>query len=163
LLRITGLRLTGCAESTPGNTINVREARQLRRKIVIICAICAVFPEPARRTKFGPTPPQSSTSSRTPDSTVTNCSRCGDESCHGAVLRVHAKINSSPSGTLISAILISNFVRLPCTNIRQDCIPVVNCREQAISLKTAAIDRTATQTAYFTSYTALPPTTVCKT
>src|SRR5712691_1136810 len=42
---------------------------------------CAVLPEPASRTTGRPDPPQSSTSSRTPSCTVTNCTRCLDGSC----------------------------------------------------------------------------------
>src|SRR5712691_3653285 len=42
---------------------------------------CAVLPEPASSTTARPDPPQSSTSSRTPSCTVTNCTRCLDGSC----------------------------------------------------------------------------------
>src|ERR1019366_2734383 len=45
--------------------------------------MCAVFPEPASSTTGRPVPPQSSTSSRMPSFTVTNCTVCLDGSCQG--------------------------------------------------------------------------------
>src|SRR5712664_3183203 len=79
LVCIAGIGMTGSTESTPGDSVNMGQGVSFPADS---SNTCAVFPEPVSSTRGLPDPPQSSTSSRTPSSTVTNWTRCLDGSRH---------------------------------------------------------------------------------
>ena len=71
------VRCRGLEASTPSYAVYMAYVRKLRREVV---EAVSVPPSPFSKISGLPEPPQSSTSSRTLGSTLTNCRRCGDGS-----------------------------------------------------------------------------------